>query len=533
MTATSDAPPSASSAASTVLGRTEPRVYTPPLVTGPPGPCGCGCALTPATSFGFAVERFAAEVLELPLDPWQRWVAIHGCELLPDGRPRFRKLLVIVARQQGKTHLLVVLSLYWLFVQRVEMVLGTSTKLDYAKESWAKAVALVRRNPALRELLPANRNRGIRRANGEQELTVLRELGGHEDDGCRYKIAPANAEGGRSLTLHRVILDELRQQHSYEAWDAIVPAMNAVPEAQAWAISNQGDDRSVVLIDLQAEAVAYMETGEGDRRLGLFEYSAPKGSSPVDLDALACSCPNLGRRTMAEDLVADGAAALRAGGDKLAGFLTEVMCIRVPKLDPAVDPEAWARGREEVTLDAVRDRVALLVDVALDGLHATATAAAVLDDGRVVVEPVQAWDGPQAARELAAALPALAARVRPKRVGWFPGGPAASLLADLTPRPGVWPPAGVTVEAIRGDTAAACMGFADLVGAGSIVHAGDPLQDAHVLAAEKGWSGDRWTFARRGTGHVDAAYAAAGAVQLARLLPKPRRLVRRLHAGDE
>lgn len=507
-----------------LLGRTEPRIFTPPLIEGPPGPCGCGCALTPDTSRGYDVEAFARDVLELPLDPWERWVAIHGLELLPDGRPRFRKLLVIVARQNGKTHLLVVLSLYWLYVCSLPLILGTSTKLDYARESWQKAVALVRRTPALLELQPPTRNRGIRQANGEQELATVEE--------CRYKIAPANAEGGRSLTLHRVVLDELRQHHDYSAYDAIVPATNAVRDAQVWAITNQGDDRSVVLLDLQSEAQAFIDTGKGDMRLGLFEYSAPRGSSPTDAHALAYANPNMGRRIDVGDLIADGAAAERAGGDKLAGFLTEIMCIRVPKLDPAVDPQAWARQLEPGDLGAVRDRVALCVDVSLDGLHATLAAAAVLEDGRTRVEPVAAWEGVHATRDLAASLPGIVARVKPKVLGWFPGGPAASLLADMAPRPGVWPPRGLEVAAIRGDTAGVCMALAQLTDAGQLVHAGDPLLDAHVLAAEKLWIVDVWRFTRRGTGHVDAAYAAAGAVHLARAMPRPRKITRRVVTAD-
>jgi phage terminase large subunit-like protein len=49
-------------------------------------------------------------VLRQPLDPWQQWVAIHIGELQPDGRPRFRQALIIVARQNGKTHLCKVLA---------------------------------------------------------------------------------------------------------------------------------------------------------------------------------------------------------------------------------------------------------------------------------------------------------------------------------------------------------------------------------------------------------------------------------------
>ncbi|MBB4682954.1 hypothetical protein [Amycolatopsis jiangsuensis] len=60
------------------------------------------------TSYGFDVEEFARDTLRRPLDPWQRWAAIHGGELLPDGRPRFRILLLIArqnhAERRGASH---------------------------------------------------------------------------------------------------------------------------------------------------------------------------------------------------------------------------------------------------------------------------------------------------------------------------------------------------------------------------------------------------------------------------------------------
>jgi len=70
-----------------VRGSTLPRIWTPPLVD-----------LTPKTSYGFAACEFARRI-QRPLDPWQEWLAIHAGELLPDGRPPFRIVLVLVSRR--------------------------------------------------------------------------------------------------------------------------------------------------------------------------------------------------------------------------------------------------------------------------------------------------------------------------------------------------------------------------------------------------------------------------------------------------
>jgi len=488
-----------------VLGSTEPRLWTPPLRP-----------LTPETSYGFAVIAFADEVLGEPLDDWQQWAAIHIGELLEDGRPRFRIVLMLVARQAGKTHLLRTLALYWLFVEQQMLVLGMSTNLAYAQEAWQAAVETAQSTPDLAALIPAN---GIRLANGEQLLRTA--------DGCRYKIAASNRRGGRSLSVDRLVIDELREHSDWSAWNAAVYAMNARPFGQAFAISNQGDDSAVVLDSLRDSALVYIGTGEGDARLGLFEWSAPDDADPLDPQAWAAANPNLGHRQDVDAIAGAAARAVKAGGAELAGFRTEALCQRVRLLAPAIDGGAWRACHVDGDLAAVRRRVAVCLDVAPDGQHATLVAAAVLPDGRARVEVVKAWESTDKLRR---DLPGLLAKVRPQKLGWFPSGPAAALAADLADR-GLsgWPPKGVEVDEIRGEMPAVCMGLEEQVRAGRVVHAADPLLDAHVTGAERLRRGDAWVFSRRGGGHCDAAYAAAGAVHLARTLPpsvgKPRLVV--------
>ncbi|MEU5939397.1 terminase [Micromonospora sp. NPDC047548] len=525
-----------------VLGSTVPRLWTRPLVVGPPGPCGCGCALTPPTSYGFEVDTFARDALKKPLDPWERWAAIHAGELLPDGSPRFTTVLILVARQNGKTHLLVVLTLFWLFRGKLPMVLGTSTKLDYARESWLKAVKLARSVPELKAGIP--KRGGVRKANGEQEL-VYAPSGDVDDlDACRYKIAASNEEGGRSLSIDRLILDELRQHDSYEAWDAAEPTTSAVDGSQIWGLSNAGSAKSVVLNDLQDTAREFIEwwdqeSGErgvaellaaddspGDYQFGLFEWSAPEDADPTDVYALAQANPNMNIRKDGAKLLANARRAVRLGGRALTGFKTEHMCIRVKLLDPAIDPGAWKDCGVGSGLDEVRSRVAMVLDVAPDLRHAVLYSAAVLPSGKVAIDFVKAWEGQGCTAKVRRELPALLARTRPAAFGWFPDSSTAALTADLAdpakkgqPGRAAWPPPGVKVEEIRGETGAVCMGFADLVDAIEVLHSNDPLLNNQVEGAEWLSRGNTKVFSRKGEGHVNAVYAAAGAVHLARTLP--------------
>lgn len=491
-----------------IVGKIEPRLWTPPLRE-----------LTPATSYGFDVIDFAEEIGR-PLLDWQKFAVIHGGELLPDGRPRFRIVLLIVARQNGKTELPVILSIYWQFRQKIDVTVGTSTQLAYAKESWSKAVNLVMRTPSLADLRMPLLRQWTRRTNGETESWTV--------DGCRYLVKASNAEGGRSLSIRRGIADELRQHRTYEAWDAFEPACSPL-DAQIWALSNAGDARSVVLNDLQDSAREFIDTGIGDERLGLLEWSAPEGSDPEDVEALLQANPRVGHGLDLEVLKAAAARAKRNGGEALAGFQTERMCIRVRALNPAIPPQPWRERCDPDDLLAVRSRVALCIDVSPGGDHATVGAAAVLDDGRVRVETIAEFTGPRAATDLERALPALTAVVKPRMVGWFPSGPAAAVAAKMRGR---WAPRGTTVAEIQGDTAAVCMAFHKEVVAGTLAHSGQEMLDAQVGAAEKLWQGTAvWVFTRRGGGNVDAVYAVAGAAHLARSMPRRREVSRRAHAA--
>lgn len=126
---------------------------------------------------------------------------------------------------------------------------------------------------------------------------------------------------------------------------------------------------------------------------------------------------------------------------------------------------------------------------------------------------IAAWRGTEEAHfQLPGVLDALA----PVQLAWYPGGPAAALALILRARPG-------SVELTGGKVGEACQGLADLAVGRRVVHTGDPLLDAHIAGASRLHTGDGWRFTRRGAGHCDAAYAAAGACYAAQTLPAPSR----------
>lgn len=316
-----------------VTGSTTPRVWTPPLVTGKPGPCGCGCALTPDTSKGFSAVEFAEQVVGMTVLPWQRWLFIHALEVDPaTDRFRYRTVLILVARQNGKTTLVEIKNLWKMFVLQVPLVIGTAQSLDISEESWDKAVEIVESVPEL-----AFEIKHIDKTNGKKALKLA--------NGSRWKIAAASRRGGRGLAGDDVNLDELREHQSWESWGAVTKTTMARPNAQIWAYSNAGDDKSLVLNDLQGRGRAAAEhPADADPTLGYFEWSAPDEvkctcvrppdeSHRVDCrlwdrQAWAQANPSLGYT------ITEQAIATALGTDPDAIFRTEVLCQRVQTMEP-------------------------------------------------------------------------------------------------------------------------------------------------------------------------------------------------------
>lgn len=457
-----------------LMGKETPRLSTEPL-----GP------LNKKTSLGFECIEFVENVLCVTLLPWQKYLLTHALELDSNGDFRFRTIVTLVARQNGKTHLLKCLALWMLYTGRVRTVLGAAQSLDIARESWSGAVEMAEDDQELKSEISA-----VRRANGEQELKL--------HNGARYKIAAATRSAGRGLSVDLLILDELREHRTWEAWGALSKTTMARPNGLTFCISNAGDDQSIVLNQLREKALA-----GSDSSLAIFEWSAEENAELDNREAWAQANPGLGH-TITEQALASSLST-----DPPAVFRTEVLCTRVESLDGAVDLGAWKSCLDASgSLGNIRERVIVALDVAPDGRHVTLCGAAQLDDGRTRVEVLAAWDSTSAARF---ELKTLVERIKPAAVAWFPSGPAAALAADLRDL-GAVEIKGVSVTE-------SCQEFADLVVARRVLHPGDPLLDAHVAGASKLHSGDGWRFTRRGVGHVDALYAAAGAIHTARTLP--------------
>jgi hypothetical protein len=496
--------PNSGQRASLKHGRTQPRLYTPPLRP-----------LNRRTTRGYEIIDFA-EMIGEPLLPWQKWAVIHALERKRDGSYRFRTVLILVARQNGKSQLKRIVSLWRMYQDGARRILGVAQDVALARDQWNMCQETIHDCPDLEEEWGRVRN-----VNGDEWFTAA---------GCRYSIKAANRRAGRGGSNDEVNIDELREQTDWRAWAAVSKTTMARDNGQVWGMSNAGDDESVVLNQLRDAALA----GHDDS-LCILEWSAADGCELDDRQAWAQANPGLG-------YIISESAIRSALSDPPEIFRTEVLCQRVRVLNSAIDAAAWKDCADPAgTMDGLRDRTAAFVDVAPDGRHVTLAVAARLSTGQVRIEIAAAWKDTDEARSGTgnqAGLEMTVTKIRPAAFGWYPSGPAAALApvlrklaARYNPRPvrqrpgepPRWLPDNGELAGLK--VSEACQGLADLVRARLVLQPADPLLDAHIGGAQKLPSGDGWRFTRKiggEEGHCDAAYAAAGAVQAGATMPEPR-----------
>lgn len=328
-----------------LLGSEVPRLFTPPARE-----------LTPDTTRGYEAIAFAADVLGLELMPWQRWLLIHGLELTEDGESyRFRTVLALCARQQGKSTLLQVLALWRMFVDGAGLVLGSAQNLSMAEEAWDGALSMAEGVPDLAAELDH-----VSRVNGDKWFRLT--------SGERYRVTAASRRAARGMSSDLVLLDELREHVDWQAWSAATKTTMARPAPQVWGFSNAGDDRSVVLASLRDKALR--SAADRTATLGIFEWSAPDDCALDDRAAWSSANPALGHRTPEQAIL----SALETDPEDV--FRTEVLCQWVSMVDAAINPGVWAslaapaqdRGRDLVfALDVAPDHSAAHVAVAWRG----------------------------------------------------------------------------------------------------------------------------------------------------------------------
>ena len=366
-------------------GCTEPRIYTPPLRE-----------LTRDTTLGYEAINFAEQVLGLTLIPWQRWLLVHALETIDtdDGwRLRFRTVVVLIGRQNGKTTLGAILSLFFLYCMRTGLVIGTAQDLEQAEDTWSMCVEMAQANEDLREQVAH-----VWYTNGAKRL----QLTGNRD----YRVKASTRRAGRGKSADLVLLDELREHQTWEAYSALSKTGIAKKNALLWCMSNAGDGTSVVLRHFRIRAHALLGDPDGvaaalagsepvdedadleDTALGIFEWSAKPDLPKKSREAWRQANPSLGY-TIEERTIR---AACADDPDEV--FKTECLCQWVTAaVVPPFPVGAWEAGTDPQSFIAPDSALWWGVDISDDRAKASIAVCGLRPDRSWHVELVEYRSG--------------------------------------------------------------------------------------------------------------------------------------------
>lgn len=394
--------------------------------------------------------------------PWQIHVLEQGLQVGADGLFVRRRNGVLVARQNGKSHVMRMLALAYLFVfdEQPRTVISMAQNRALALDQFRQTVDLVRATPWLNERVAR-----VSATNGQESLQLL--------NGSKWELVAATADGSRGRTADLLWVDELRDI-SPEAWKAAAPMTRARPGAQIWFTSNAGDVHSTVLNGLRETALS-----KPSDSFGWFEWSADPHLDVKNPDAWAQANPALGHLIELETLRQESET------DTPEAFRTEALCLWVDNI-----ASAWPYGKLDEAVDHSLQLQPgpptwLAIDCSPDRKRADLVAGQLLDDGRIAVGLVESWVSDYAVDDMRIAGDvAKWARFYNCRAVAFDrwtGSAIASRLAS----------AGIPVGDVSGGQfAQACDETLSALQHGRIVHAGQPELMDHMNACVRRPSGD-------------------------------------------
>ena len=304
------------------------------------------------------VAGFRETALSLGIDlmPWQEVAARYLEAQGPDGRHLFREVAVVVARQNGKSELLVPL-----IVKRLragKRIMHTAQDRSLPRDIFYRVADIMAEDETL---FPQRNGRPThpRFANGQEEIRLA--------NGGVYSIVAPTRGGARGPSRDLVIIDELRELDSWDFIAAAKPTTTASADPQIVYLSNAGEEDSIVLNALRDRA-------DTDPGLAYLEWSAGPSRPADDVMGWTEANPAMGHER-------DGMGSVLSNleseylTNKLAGtlsiFETEHLCRWVVSMrERLVDDAAWKRG--EAILGAP---VRPFMGIALDPRGQRASAA--------------------------------------------------------------------------------------------------------------------------------------------------------------
>jgi phage terminase large subunit-like protein len=315
------------------------------------------------------------EIIKMPLLPWQEYVLKDMLTVDIKGKWIRKTNLLLIARQNGKTHLARMLILAHLIKWETNVLIMSSNR-SMALDTFRQVTDILENNDHLKGFV-----KQIRYANGTESIEML--------NGTRLDVVAATRDGSRGRSVNGLLfIDEVREI-SEEGFRAATPVTRAHANSHTLLCSNAGDAFSTVLNDLRERAISYPP-----KSFGFYEYSAPQYCKIDDRNAWATANPSLGY-TISEEALEEAIAT-----SPIENTRTETLCQWIDSLS-----SPWPHGVLEETSDSTLEMTtgAYTVfgfDVSPSRRNGSLVAGQILPDGRIGIGILETYSSQVAIDEL-------------------------------------------------------------------------------------------------------------------------------------
>lgn len=184
------------------------------------------------------------------LELWQKALvaALFGFVHKIDGTRKYRELILIIARKNGKSTLGSAIALYMLVAdgEAGPEVVSAATKKDQAKIIWSESKRMVKKSPVLRKRVK----------------TLVHELISEFNDGT-FKPLSSDSNTLDGLNVHCALIDELHAIEDKNLYDVIVDGMSAREQPLSIITTTAGTVREGIF-DIKYEEAERIINGYGD-----------------------------------------------------------------------------------------------------------------------------------------------------------------------------------------------------------------------------------------------------------------------------
>jgi phage terminase large subunit-like protein len=315
------------------------------------------------------------EIIKMPLLPWQEYVLKDMLTVDAKGKWIRKTNLLLIARQNGKTHLARMLILAHLIKWETNVLIMSSNR-SMALDTFRQVTDILENNDHLKGFV-----KQIRYANGTESIEML--------NGTRLDVVAATRDGSRGRSVNGLLfIDEVREI-TEEGFRAATPVTRAHPNSHTLLCSNAGDAFSTVLNDLRERAISYPP-----KSFGFYEYSAPQYCKIDDHNAWALANPSLGYTISLESL------AEAVSTSPIENTRTELLCQWIDSLS-----SPWPHGVLEETSDSTLEMTAgaytvFGFDVSPSRRNGSLVAGQLLPDGRIGIGILETYSSQVAIDEL-------------------------------------------------------------------------------------------------------------------------------------